>query len=101
MKAYKSYHSYLIESLKDSKEAAVYLDVAFEEGSPEEIVLALKNVAEARKDLEDSSDETKADWESCYQLLSKAQMPSFPTLVNLLGNLGLKLSVMAEHEQVA
>ncbi|GEM_PF-2344511 len=49
MSTYKSYHSYLINSLKDPAEAAAYLDAVFEDGDKEHILLALKNVAEARK----------------------------------------------------
>jgi DNA-binding phage protein len=44
----RSYHSYLIESLKDSQEAAAYLDAVLEEGNYDELLLALRNVAEAR-----------------------------------------------------
>lgn len=42
-----SYHTYLIESLKDSKEADAYLNSALEDGSLEVISLALKNLIEA------------------------------------------------------
>ena len=49
MPTYKSYHSYLIESLKDPVEAAVYLDAVLEDGDLDHILLALKNVAEARR----------------------------------------------------
>jgi DNA-binding phage protein len=45
----KPYHPYLIESLKEPEEAAAYLDVVLAEGDPAHILLALKNVAEARR----------------------------------------------------
>ena len=48
MSTYKSYHSYLIESLKDPLEAAAYLDAVLEDGDFDHILLALKNVAEAQ-----------------------------------------------------
>jgi|GEM_PF-5612247 len=44
----RNYQAYLLESLKDSQEAAVYLDAVLEDGTAEEVRLALKNVAEAR-----------------------------------------------------
>jgi DNA-binding phage protein len=44
----KSYHSYLIESLKDAQEASAYLDAVLEDCNYDELCLALKNVAEAR-----------------------------------------------------
>ena len=39
----KSYHSYLIESLKDLIEAAAYLNIILEDGDLEHIALALRN----------------------------------------------------------
>ena len=49
MPTHKSYHSYLIESLKDPLEAAAYLDAVLEDGDCDHILLALKNVAEAQQ----------------------------------------------------
>ena len=42
-----SYHTYLIESLKDPKEADAYLNSALEDGNLEVISLAFKNLIEA------------------------------------------------------
>ncbi|PCI27074.1 MAG: hypothetical protein COB67_09480 [SAR324 cluster bacterium] len=42
----RDYHEILIEDLKEPAEAAAYLEVALEEGSNEEFLLALRNVAE-------------------------------------------------------
>jgi DNA-binding phage protein len=61
MLTYKSYHSYLIESLKDPVEAAAYLDAVLEDDDLEHLLLALKNVAEARRYLMDDSPESDAD----------------------------------------
>ncbi|NES00927.1 MAG: DUF2281 domain-containing protein [Symploca sp. SIO1B1] len=46
MSTHKRYYSYLIESLKDPVETAAYLDAVLEDGDLEQILLALKNVAE-------------------------------------------------------
>jgi len=59
MPTYKSYHSYLIESLKDPLEAAAYLDAVIEDGDFEHILLALKNVAEAQQDITNNSKNNK------------------------------------------
>ncbi|MEL7226116.1 MAG: transcriptional regulator [Cyanobacteria bacterium P01_D01_bin.36] len=99
MKTSKSYHSYLVESLKDKEEAAAYLDAVFEDGSPEEVALALKNVAEARRQLIGDSQKSNADWEKCYHLLEQSQMPALPTLLLLFSELGLKLSITVKQEQ--
>lgn len=95
----KSYHSYLIESLKNREEAAAYLDAVFENGSPEEVALALKNIAEARRSSIDTDQKINADWEKCYHLLEQSQMPALPTLLMLLSELGLKLNVSVKQEQ--
>lgn len=99
MKTSKSYHAYLIESLKDKEEAAAYLDAVFEDGTPEEVSLALRNVAEARRTLPESTQKINADWEECYQTLKRSEMPALPTLLTLLSELGLKLSVTVKQEQ--
>lgn len=44
----KSYQAELIESLRDPREAAEYLNAALEEVDPELFLLALRNVAEAQ-----------------------------------------------------
>ena len=98
MKTSKSYHTYLIESLKDREEAAAYLDAAFEDGSPEEVALALKNVAEARKQVV-GSQKNDADWEKCYCLLEQSEMPTLPVLLALLTELELRLNITAKQEQ--
>jgi DNA-binding phage protein len=99
MPIYKSYHSYLIESLKDPAEAADYLDAVLEDGEMEHILLALKNVVEARKGLTDASNETDSHWENCYQLLTQKEVPRVLAIASLLNELGLKLSVTVKEQQ--
>ena len=101
MPAYKSYHSYLIESLKDPAEAAAYLDAVLEDGELEPILLALKNVAEARRSLSSSPTEPNVSWDTCYQLLSQGDAPGILLILKLLSSLGLKLSVTVKDEQAA
>jgi DNA-binding phage protein len=99
MPTHKSYHSYLIESLKDPAEAAAYLDAVLEDGDFEHILLALKNVAEARTSLADASHKTDPDWENCYQLLARGEVPGLLAIAQLLNGLGLKLSVTVKEGQ--
>ena len=102
MQIHKSYQASLIESLKDPREAAAYLDAVFEDGDVDLISLALKDVAEAQRNvLAGEFSSSSADWEKCYQLLSKSQLPELPTLISLLSKLGLKLRVTKAVEQVA
>ena len=55
MQTHKSYQAFLIQALKDPKEAAAYRDAVFEDGDIELIMLALKDVEEARKAVVDDS----------------------------------------------
>lgn len=101
MQTHKSYQSSLIESLEDPQEAAAYLEAVLEDGTSEEISLALSNVAEARRNAESKLNTVEADWERCYQLLTTAEIPALPTLVSLLNGLGLRLSITVKEEQSA
>jgi DNA-binding phage protein len=98
MKTYKSYKSYLIESLKDPAEAAAYLDAVLEDSNLEQIVLALKNVAEARRNRVEHANESDPVWETCHRLLDQGKTPELLAILALLNELGLKLSVTAKEE---
>jgi DNA-binding phage protein len=101
MPTHKSYHSYLIESLKDPVEAAAYLEAVLEDGEMEYIVLALKNVAEAQQDLVKDQKINELNLEN-YSRLFEAQEPvGITTIATLLGQLGLKLSVTVKDKQPA
>ncbi|MCA6523496.1 MAG: DNA-binding protein [Pseudanabaena sp.] len=101
MPTYKSYHSYLIESLKDPLEAAAYLDAVIEDGDFEHILLALKNVAEAQQDITNNSKNNKLNLDLNPQLLLKQQPSELMTIAKLLNQLGLKLSVTVQEKQPA
>lgn len=98
MLTHKSYKSYLIESLTDPAEAAAYLDAVLEDGDLEHIVLALKNVAEARRSRVDNTNESEPVWETRYRLLDQGKTPELLSVLALLNELGLKLSVTAKEE---
>jgi DNA-binding phage protein len=101
MPTYKSYHSYLIESLKDPLEAAAYLDAVVEDGDFEHILLALKNVAEAQQDITNNSKNNSLNLDINPQLLPKQQPSELMTIAKLLNQLGLKLSVTVQEIQPA
>ncbi len=85
----RDYHKSLIEDLKDPAEAAAYLEVALEEGSNEEFLLALQNVAEARG-VPTTSSESNQTRNSLY---TNKDAHTLPSLVTLLKSMGLRLSV--------
>lgn len=91
----KSYQAALLESLKDSEEAAAYLNAALEDDSEEAeelFLLALRNVAEARG-LARLAEEAELNRESLYRMLSPKGNPRLSTLGALLDALGLRLAV--------
>jgi DNA-binding phage protein len=97
MLIHKSYHSSLIEALKDPEEAAAYLEVVLKDGDLKHILLALKNVAEARRGLADAQQAT-ATSENCYQELTSGRVPELPAIASLLSEVGLKLSITVKDQ---
>lgn len=89
----RSYHSYLIESLKDPQEAAAYLDAVLEDADYDELRLALRNVAGAR--IAALGDVQLAlNQEVVQQVMSTQQTHlDLSALLKMLDELGFKLSV--------
>ena len=91
----KSYQAALIESLKDSEEAAAYLNAALEEDAEDAedlFLLALRNVAEARG-IAKLAEEATLNRESLYRALSAKGNPRLSTIGAVLDALGLLLAV--------
>lgn len=88
-----SYHDYLIQSLKDPKEAAGRLNAALEEGDPRAFLQALRNVAEARGGMSKTAAASNPNRESLYRMLSRKGNPSLQSLAALLSSLGFRLAV--------
>jgi DNA-binding phage protein len=101
MATYKSYHSYLINSLKDPSEAAAYLDAVLEDGDLEHILLALKNVAEAKGDFGGASSELASAQENHHPEMGQQETLSLSAIATLLDELGLRLSVTVKQEPAA
>ena len=90
----KGYKEELIQSLKDPKEAAEYLNAALEEGSPEVFLLALKDVAEALGGgMSKLARKTRLNRENLYRMLSEKGNPELRSMGTLLNALGFKLAI--------
>ena len=85
-----SYDEYLIESLRDPKEAEAYLNAALDEEDSRVFLLALRDVAEARGG-------RKVIRENLARMLSRKGGPSLQSLGALLSSLGFRLSVEARN----
>lgn len=85
----RSYHSYLIEFLKDPQEAAAYLEAVLEDCDYDELLSALGDVAEARV----SSLQTASNQKTVQKIQSLQTNLDFVVLQQVLNELGFKLSV--------
>ncbi|KAF1081426.1 MAG: hypothetical protein GQF41_2232 [Candidatus Rifleibacterium amylolyticum] len=84
----------LLETLKDSKEAAAYLNAALEEGDNELFLLALKNVVKAWG-VTKIAKKAHLNRENLYKMLSEKGNPEFTSLWAILSSIGLKISIDA------
>lgn len=95
------YKQWLIQSLRDKEEAALYLQAALEEyqkeGHAEALLLAMRNVAEAQGGLAKLSHKTHLNRESLYRTLSSKGNPRLQTLGLLLKGLGFKLNIQPAY----
>ncbi len=98
---YRKYDEYLIASLKDSKEAKVYLEVALEEfeedNDAEMLLVALGNVARARGGISALAEKTRLTRQSIHKALSPKGNPTLSTVGAILHGLGYRLSIDPVH----
>jgi probable addiction module antidote protein len=84
---------WLLDWLKDAKNAAAYVQAAIEEGDPAGILQALRNVAEARGGIARIAEKTGLNREALYRTLSKRGNPQLKSLAAILDATGLRLCV--------
>ena len=90
---FRKYQDVLIESLKNPKEAAAYLNASLDDGSPEAFLVALRNVAEAYGGMTKLSKKAKLNRISLYRMFSERGNPELYSLNSILNILGLQLCV--------
>ncbi len=93
----RDFNTDLIEALKDSKEAQNYLNTALEkyrkDNDTAAFLQALRAVTEANGGITVLSEKTRLNRQNLYRILSDEGNPRLNTLLNILGGLGLGLSV--------
>jgi probable addiction module antidote protein len=87
------YEDWLIENLKDRKEAAAYLEAAIEDGDQAVLMLALRHVALAQGGVAEVARRANLTREATYKMLSKVGNPALSSLTAVLAATGLRLSV--------
>ncbi len=99
----RKYEDSLIESLKDPKEAAAYLNAHLDEkgdDAEELFLMALRDVAKTYR-MTEIADKAGLGRESLYKALSAEGNPKLTTLRALLEAMGLKLTVEAKETRKA
>jgi probable addiction module antidote protein len=104
-KSSTGYEEWLISSLKDPKEAAVFLETALEEfqkdGDLKALLLSLRHVVEAQGGIGQLARKTHLNRESLYKMLSAKGDPKFTTITTLLNGIGVKLAVTPIRRKVS
>lgn len=94
-----SYYEYLISSLKDPEESAMYIEVTLEEGDPKLLNLAIGNVVEAHQKMNNLSEETKLQYQKLKQMLLSDENSEIYTFVALLNEMGFRLEVKPKESE--
>ena len=93
------FKKYLIGSLKDSKEASAYLNVALEEFEKDRdaktFLLMLRDVTEAQGGFSELAKKTNLNRQNLYRVLSGKGNPKISTLGSILNGLGFRFSIKA------
>jgi DNA-binding phage protein len=93
----RSYHDYLISSLKDPERAAGNIEVVLEleekDPQPDMLRLALKDVVEAREQANNLSEEAKRSYEKLDKILLETGGVEIYGLVELLDALGFRIAI--------
>jgi probable addiction module antidote protein len=90
-----SYRDGLLKRLKDPEYAAMYLEEVIAAGDRKALMIALKDVVDARGGVGALADKVPLQRQSLYKVLSKQGNPTLETLGAILKPLGLRLSVAA------
>lgn len=90
----RDYRKHLDDVLKDDEEAVAYLNAALAEDDPEVFLLALRDLARARKGgLAAMAEAAHLNREHLYRMLSENGNPELRSLEAILDALGFRLSV--------
>ena len=97
----KNYDELLFEELRDPEVAAEYLSAAIEDGSIDEFLLALRNVAEAHGGIGVLSDITNLNRQSMYKMLSEDGNPTLASLISVLRAIGINVTFTSTEKEAA
>lgn len=91
----RKYDEYLIETLKDSKEAEGYLNASLEaymeDNDASALMLSLEHLARAKYSITEVSKQTGIPRQNLYKIFDNETSPNFNTIFILIKSLGFKL----------
>jgi len=94
-----NWHNYQIKWLQENEEnAAEYLNAALEDGDREGLLVALRNIAEARGGMAAVAEKSQVPRESLYRMLSKRGNPALSNLLSVLHGMGLKMVIQTKTQ---
>jgi len=97
----KNYDDFLKQEITDASLAAEYLFSAIQDGSIDEFLIALRNVAEAHGGIGNLSEITNLNRQSMYKMLSEDGNPTLSSLITVLKAMGINLNFSADGEKEA
>lgn len=93
MKPFRDYDETLLHALKDTTDAALFLNAAMEEDDRKLFLLCLREVIAAQGGMTKVARLAKLNRENLYRMLSEDGNPEYERLTALLDALGLRLAV--------
>jgi probable addiction module antidote protein len=98
----RSHEEATVESLrKDPAYAAEYLNAVLEDGDQEELMLALRRLAEAFGGVQKLAGKAKLNANTLYRTLSPRGNPELKSLRSVLRAMGMQLTVRPLRKRVA
>ncbi len=97
----KNYDNFLKKQLEDTGIAAEYLSAALEDGSLDEFLVALRNVAQAHGGIGEIASLTRLNRQSMYKMLSENGNPTLENLLNLLKAMSLRITFIPDQNKKA
>ena len=94
----RDYKESLFSDLQDANFSAKHLNSAMEDGDLDVLLLAMKNVIDARGGMSEIAKKAGINRESLYRSLTEGVNPKINTLHKILHSLGLKLVVEVEND---
>ena len=88
-----AYEDWLIERLKDPREAAEYLEAAIDEADQAVLMLALRQVAHAQGGVAEIARRAKITREATYRMLSSRGNPELRSFKAILAAAGLRMAI--------